>query len=85
MASKFYLGYLKQIGFKTFNDFWPEAYDNEDGKLRYLSILALIDRLALLPMDELVELNNKMQHIVNHNYQLLTSRQFNKNVTKINL
>ena len=84
MSSKFYLGYLKQLGFKTFNEFWPETYDNEDGKLRYLSILALIDRLALLPMDELIELNNKMQHIFDHNYRLLKSRRFNKKVTKIN-
>jgi hypothetical protein len=83
MASKFYLGYLKQIGFKTFDEYWPELYDNADGKARYLAILELIDRLAKLSTAELAELNIKMQHTIEYNRQLLIAQQYNKQVTRI--
>ena len=83
MSSKFYLAYMKQLGFKTFDEFWAETYDGEDGKNRYAAILTLIDQLALLSMDELIELNTKMQYILEYNYQLLISRQYNKQITRI--
>lgn len=83
MSSKFYIAYLKQMGFKTFEEFWPETYDGEDGKNRYFAILKLIDQLALLSIDEIVELNTKMQHILDYNYQLLRSLRYNKRITRI--
>jgi hypothetical protein len=34
-ASKDYLCYLRQMGFRTFGDFWDETYDGYEGRDRY--------------------------------------------------
>jgi hypothetical protein len=43
MGSKNFLIYLRQMGFKTFYEFWNEDYDGYEGKEKYLQILKLID------------------------------------------
>ena len=83
MAPMFYLRYLKQMGFKTFGEFWSEDYDDLGLKNRYFAILQLIDKLAGLTTDQLLELNNKLQPIVEHNYQLLLDNKFLKSVVRI--
>jgi len=83
MAPTFYLRYLRQMGFKTFGEVWSEDYDDLGLKNRYFSILQLIDKLAGLSTDQLLALNNKIQSIVNHNYQLLVDNKFLKSVTRI--
>lgn len=83
MAPTFYLRYLKQMGFKTFNAFWSEDYDDLGLKNRYFAILKLLDTLAELSTDQLLELNNKIQSIVDHNYQLLVDNKFLKSVDRI--
>ena len=83
MAPMFYLRYLKQMGFKTFNEFWSEDYDDLGLKPRYFAILRLIDKLAGLSTDQLLELNYKLQSIVEHNYQLLVDNKFLKSVTRV--
>ena len=60
MAPTFYLRYLKQMGFKTFDEVWSEDYDDLGSKNRYFAILRLIDKLAELRTDQLIELNNRI-------------------------
>jgi hypothetical protein len=83
MAPMFYLQYLRQMGFKTFSEVWSEDYDNLGLKNRYFAILQLIDKLSGLNTDQLLALNNKLQSIVEHNYQLLVDNKFLKSVTRI--
>lgn len=83
MSSRYYLAYLKQLGFKTFDEFWSEDYDSYDGKDRYCAILALIDQLAVLSTDQLAELNTKLQLILEHNYQLLITQRYNRHLIRI--
>ncbi len=83
MAPTFYLRYLRQMGFKTFHEVWSEDYDDLELKDRYFAILQLIDKLAGLHADQLLELNNKIQSIVDHNYQLLVDNKFLKSVARI--
>ena len=79
MAPKYYLMYLRQMGFKTFNTVWSESYDNLGENLRYFAVLELIDWLAKQPIDEL---QRQIQDIVEHNYQLLVNQQFNTKITR---
>jgi hypothetical protein len=83
MAPLFYLRYLQQMGFKTFADCWSESYDDLTGKNRYFSILSLIDQLSNLSLQQLDELNNKLQATIEHNYQLLINQQFTSDITRI--
>ena len=82
-ASKNYLDYLRQMGFRTFSDFWPEDYDGFDGRDRYIKILELIDNLAQKPIDELETMYWDMQYTLDHNYNLLLTQTYKKEITYI--
>ena len=52
-ASRDYLDYLHQMGFKTFCTYWNEDYDGYEGQERYLRILQLVDNLSCKSISEL--------------------------------
>jgi hypothetical protein len=81
MGSKNYLIYLRQMGFKTFNQHWDEDYDGHDGKEKYHQILKLIDVIASKSTSELENMYNEMKPILDHNYNLLVDQKY---CTKIN-
>ena len=87
MASRNYLCYLRQMGFRTWqtpeSTFWSEEYDGYEGRERYIRILALIDELAKKSKTELEEMYQAMQPILDHNYNLLVTQSYNKTITKI--
>ena len=82
-ASKDYLDYLHQMGFKTFCNYWDENYDGFDGRDRFIKILKLIDSIVAKPIHELKSMYDDMQSVLEHNYNLLLSQQFNKDITEI--
>ena len=84
MGSKNYLIYLRQLGFKTFHDFWDEDYDGFDSREKYHRILKLIDHLATIPKEELNRMYNAMQSILEHNRRLIITQTYNKNVKRLN-
>lgn len=84
MCSKNYLIYLRQLGFRTFHEYWSEDYDGFDGATKYHMILKLIDDIALKSCGEIEIMFNEMQNILTHNYNLLISQQYNKTVVEIN-
>ena len=76
-----HLIYLRQMGFKTFNDFWSEDYDGLSRRARYQKIIGLIDFIASRSKDELYDMYQRMQPILDHNYDLLLSKSYNRNIT----
>lgn len=84
MGSKNYLEYLRQMGFKTFYDFWDENYDGFSNGDRYTKILQVIDDLAKLSTSQVYNMYNKMQPVLDHNYNLLVNQHFLTNIKFIN-
>jgi hypothetical protein len=83
-ASKDYLEYLRQLGFKTFYNYWSEDYDGYEGRDRYVKILELIASLAKKSSAELEEMYQDMQLILEHNYNLLLTQSYNiNNIQKV--
>lgn len=80
MGPKNYLEYLRQMGFRTFADFWDESYDGYEGPDRYLKILKLIDNLATKSKNELESMYWDMQYTLDHNYDLLLTQTYNKQI-----
>lgn len=76
-ASRDYLDYMHQLGFKTFCDFWSEEYDGYEERDRYIKITQLIDDLAQKSQQELTKMYADMQEILDHNYDLLANRSYN--------
>lgn len=78
MAARDHLLYLRQMGFKTFGDFWDETYDGFEGRDRYIRILDLINKLAKISIAELETMYWNMQYTLDYNYNLLINQNYNK-------
>ena len=79
---------LRNAGFKTFSSIIDESYDDEfDHSKRMSKILLEIDRIATMPMDELIKMVESVGAITEHNRQLFSSMRLNdmshlKEITK---
>jgi hypothetical protein len=82
-GSKDYLAYLRQMGFRTFNDFWNEEYDGFEGRDRLLRIYKLINDIASRSIKELESMYWDMKYSLDHNYDLLMSKKFQRRISKI--
>lgn len=82
-GSRDYLAYLRQLGFRTFNDFWDEDYDGYDGASRLIKMQHLIDTLAQTPINELEQMYWDMQYTLDHNYNLLMAQTYKTKITKL--
>lgn len=83
MGSKCFLIHLRQMGFKTFHDFWNEDYDGHGTDQRYTRILDIIKDLASKSPAELQDMYQRMQPILDHNYNLLISKKFTKEIAYV--
>lgn len=79
-ASVNYLAYLRQMGFRTFADFWDEDYDGYEGRERLIKIFSVIDKLSLMTNDQRETMFWDMQYTLQHNRELLTSRKYNNKI-----
>lgn len=76
------LQYLKDYGFKTFNDFWSEDYDNiNDHSKRLDSIINIIDYVGSLTHTQIIEMLSSMKEILLYNRNHFYN-EFEKNITK---
>lgn len=67
-SAKGTLMYLKNHGFKTFDDFWDESYDNEsDPQLRFLKCCKIVQSIITKPIIELNDMYCAMKSILEHN------------------
>jgi hypothetical protein len=82
-GSRNYLEYLRQMGFRTFCDFWPEDYDSYENRDRFVKIIELLDYLAKKPINELEKMYWDMQYTLDHNYNLLQTQSYNTKITYI--
>ena len=83
MGSRDYLCYLRQLGFRTFNDFWSEDYDGYEGQERYIKILQLIDNLSKKSKSELNDMYCSMKYTLDHNYDLLQNQNYTTDISYI--
>ena len=61
---------LKEYGFKTFDKWWDESYDNEiDINKRFNKIVNILEEISEWDMDKCFEIKKEMQGILIHNYK----------------
>lgn len=70
-AGKDFLKNLKRIGFKTFDKWWSEEYDNHTGVKRIQKMLKLLDQIGRLSITKLNAVQQEMLPTLEHNYNLL--------------
>lgn len=61
---------LRKMGYRTFNKWWDESYDEEEDLLkRILKIETLLEKLSKLSYEELYTLTQEMEETLIHNYK----------------
>jgi hypothetical protein len=63
------LKHLKDLGFKTFSDFWDESYDAcLDHDERFKMILNIVETIANWSPEKKLQFTHDVADIVNYNY-----------------
>ena len=66
------LEFLRSLGFRTFDRWWDESYDNiEDPKSRMLKIFETVDYIASLSSSNLKNILDQMSSTLNHNKEMI--------------
>ena len=74
IAAPFSLKHIKDMGFKTFNDFWDESYDEElDHVKRMNKILNVVKFISEWSESKKLEFSNQVADILKYNNFLLQS------------
>ena len=74
------LEYVKSLGFKTFDKYWDESYDNEtDHGERMAKIFNTIDSIIEKPIEELRSMYDDMLPILQHNLEVYKENFVNPN------
>jgi thymidylate synthase len=75
ISSPYTLKYLKKLGYKTFNKWWDESYDDElDLDTRLNMIIKILEDLNKKSEKELVEMLEEMRPIIEHNHNTWRKR-----------
>ena len=67
IGAKGSLQHLKDLGFKTFNDFWDESYDMQDDSQRMASIFKLINEISNWTQEQKIQLTKDVKSILEYN------------------
>ena len=65
---QWYLENLKKIGFRTFNEWWPEGYDADAWDFKYQSLKRVIDYIGSQSHNTIACWYKEMQETLDHNY-----------------
>jgi len=78
------LNYLKSLGFKTFERWWDEKYDEiEDEWLRIEALLKIINNICSRSTEECINLYQEMLPTLKHNWSLLKHIDQYKNLESL--
>jgi hypothetical protein len=70
---KYFLKNLKKLGFKTFDSWWTEGYDNDPEDCKYENLVKVIDYINSQSLETIKHWYDDMEEILEHNYQTLLS------------
>jgi len=76
------LEYLRSIGYKTFNQFWDESYDNANNVDKIKMISNIVEHLCSKDITEIYDMYNKMLPILKHNQKMLIENGQRENLMR---
>jgi hypothetical protein len=66
---------LKELGFKTFDNWWDESYDNEaDLDIRIQKIVNVLEEIASWDLNKCAKVRNEMKEVLVHNYNKMLDK-----------
>ena len=85
MCGKNFMKNLRTLGFKTFDDWFDERYDEGNARQRYDSVLRRIINIGKMSYKELSAWNLEMQDTVEHNFNHLLTRGWLEHLDKFDV
>ena len=74
IASPGSLQHIRDMGFKTFSEFWDESYDQEtDHEVRFNKIFDLVELISKWSEEQKIEFSYKVKDILEYNAEHLYS------------
>lgn len=77
------LKYLKSLGYKTFDKWWDESYDDEiDDNIRLSKIVKIIEELKKIHPEKLIQMREEMVELLEwnqHIYRMMIRQRYNLN------
>lgn len=75
---------MHELGFKTFNEFWDESYDDiEDSTERMRKIMDVIEYIGSWSQEQILDFRHKVEPILEHNYYVVRTASTKPAVDKI--
>lgn len=75
---------MRELGFKTFGEFWNESYDDtECPKVRMESLSQLTEDIAKWSDEQIIDFRRKVKPILEHNFNLLKNGNRHELLNKI--
>jgi hypothetical protein len=71
VGSKHTLKYLRKLGYKTFDGFIDESYDDCDDDIRFAAIIKSLEKIKQI--DDKISWLESMREILEHNHKLFLS------------
>jgi hypothetical protein len=66
---------LKELGFKTFDNWWDESYDGEaDLDIRIQKIVNVLEEIASWDLNKCAKVRNEMKEVLVHNYNKMLDK-----------
>lgn len=66
---------LKELGFKTFSQWWDESYDEEtDFTVRFSKIVKLMEEIASWSLERCLDVTKQMEDVFIHNFEVLNNK-----------
>jgi hypothetical protein len=66
---------LKELGFKTFDNWWDESYDDEpDLEMRIQKIINVLEEISNWDLDKCAKVRNEMKEVLIHNYNKMLDK-----------
>jgi len=68
------LQHIKDMGFKTFGEFWDESYDTEiDDSIRFTKIVNIVEEISNWPEQKKIDFSYKIKGILEYNLNRLNT------------
>lgn len=84
MSNVNFLHNLHKLGFRTFNQWWDESYDNYSDQTRLQMITQVLDTIATWSPDKLQKTLIEMKPVLEHNKQVFMQLKLNEIAGLIN-
>jgi hypothetical protein len=75
VGNAYTLSKMKQLGFKTFDKWWDESYDDEpDLEIRMQKITKVLEEIASWDLDKCAVIRKEMREVLIHNYNKMLDK-----------